>query len=74
MMFFLKIFSTKTHQVHYTAANFSNELVEAQEYKKSIKLKKQMMKSDLLTIDEMSYLTFNQHQSELLLKVVSDRS
>ena len=29
---------------------------------------------DLLIIDEMSYLTFNRHQSELLFKVIADRS
>ncbi len=58
----------------YTAANLSNELVEAQEYKKLIKLEKQLMKADLLIIDEMSYLTFNRHQSELLFKVISDRA
>ena len=58
----------------YTAANLSNELVEAQEYKKLIKFEKQLMKADLLIIDEMSYLTFNRHQSELLFKVVSDRA
>lgn len=48
--------------------------MEAQEYKKLLKLEKQLMKSDLLIIDEMSYLTFNRHQSELLFKVVSDRA
>lgn len=58
----------------YTAANLSNELVEAQEYKRLMKLEKQLMKADLLIIDEMSYLTFNRHQSELLFKVVSDRA
>ena len=58
----------------YTAANLSNLLVEAQEYKKLMKLEKQLMKADLLIIDEMSYLTFNRHQSELLFKVVSDRA
>lgn len=58
----------------YTAANLSNELVEAQEYKKLIKLEKQLANVDLLIIDELSYLTFNRHQSELLFKVVSDRA
>lgn len=58
----------------YTAANLSNQLVEAQEYKRLMKLEKQLMKADLLIIDEMSYLTFNRHQSELLFKVVSDRA
>ena len=28
----------------------------------------------MLIIDEMSYLTFNRHQSELLFKVIADRS
>jgi DNA replication protein DnaC len=58
----------------YTAANLSNQLVEAQEYKKLMKLEKQLTRADLLIIDEMSYLTFNRHQSELLFKVVSDRA
>jgi len=58
----------------YTAANLSNELIEAMEYKRLLKLEKQLAKVDLLIIDEMSYLTFNRHQSELLFKVVADRA
>ena len=58
----------------YTAANLSNELIEAQEYKKLIKIEKQLSKTDLLIIDELSYLTFNRHQSELLFKVIADRA
>ncbi|WP_353892770.1 IS21-like element helper ATPase IstB [Proteinivorax hydrogeniformans] len=58
----------------YTAANLSNELIEATEYKRLLKLEKQLSKTDLLIIDEMSYLTFNRHQSELLFKVVADRA
>ena len=58
----------------YTAANLSNELIEAQEYKKLLRLEKQVAKADLLIIDELSYLTFNRHQSELLFKVIADRS
>lgn len=58
----------------YTAANLSNELIEAQEYKKLIKIEKQLSKIDLLIIDELSYLTFNRHQSELLFKVIADRA
>jgi DNA replication protein DnaC len=50
----------------YTAANLANELIEAQEYKKLIRLEKQISKAELLIIDELSYLTFNRHQSELL--------
>jgi len=58
----------------YTAANLSNELIEAQEYKKLMKIEKQLSKTDLLLIDELSYLTFNRHQSELLFKVIADRA
>lgn len=39
-----------------------------------LKLEKQIANCDLLIIDEMSCLTFNRHQSELLLKVIADRS
>lgn len=58
----------------YTAANLSNELIEAQEYKKLMRIEKQLSKTDLLIIDELSYLTFNRHQSELLFKVIADRA
>jgi len=58
----------------YTAANLSNELIEAQDNHKLIRLEKQIAKSDLLIIDELSYLTFNRHQSELLFKVIADRA
>lgn len=58
----------------YTAANLSNELIEAMEYKRILKLERQLQKIDLLIIDELSYLTFNRHQSELLFKVIADRA
>jgi DNA replication protein DnaC len=58
----------------FTAANLSNQLIEAQEYKQLLKLEKQLSKADLLIIDELSYLTFNRHQSELLFKVIADRA
>lgn len=58
----------------YTAANLANELIEAQEYKKLIRLEKNLTQSELLIIDELSYLTFNRHQSELLFKVIADRA
>lgn len=35
----------------YTAANLSNELIEAMEYKRLLKLEKQLSKTDLLIID-----------------------
>ena len=58
----------------YTAANLSNELIEAQDNHKLVRLEKQISQADLLIIDEISYLTFNRHQSELLFKVVADRA
>lgn len=58
----------------YTAANLSNELIEARDNHKLVRLEKQISKADLLIIDELSYLTFNRHQSELLFKAVADRS
>ncbi len=58
----------------FTAANLSNELIEALDTHRLLKLEKQIASCDLLIIDEMSYLTFNRHQSELLFKVIADRS
>lgn len=58
----------------FTAANLSNELIEAQDNHKLIRLEKSISKADLLIIDELSYLTFNRHQSELLFKVIADRA
>lgn len=58
----------------YTAANLANTLIEAQDNRSLMKLEKQIDTADLLIIDELSYLTFNLHQSELLFKVISDRS
>ena len=58
----------------YTAANLSNELIEALDNHRLLKLERLIAGCDLLIIDEMSYLTFNRHQSELLFKVIADRS
>ncbi|WP_409966919.1 IS21-like element helper ATPase IstB [Bengtsoniella intestinalis] len=58
----------------YTAANLSNQLIEALDNHRLLRLEKQITKCDLLIIDELSYLTFNRHQSELLFKVIADRS
>ncbi|MGI6569581.1 MAG: ATP-binding protein [Caldicoprobacterales bacterium] len=58
----------------YTAVNLANELAEAIEFRRLSKLEKSLAKIDLLIIDELSYLTFNRHQSEMLFQVISDRS
>jgi len=57
-----------------TAANMTTELVEAQEYKRLAKLQRTLSKVDLLILDELSYLSFNRHQSELLFNVISERA
>ena len=38
------------------------------------KLEKSLSKIDLLIIDELSYLTFNRYQSEMLFQIISERS
>ena len=58
----------------FTAANLANSLIEAQDNRILTRLEKQLEKVDLLIIDELSYLTFNLHQSELLFKIISDRA
>ena len=38
------------------------------------KIERQMEKTDLLILDELSYMSFNKYESELLFKVISERS
>lgn len=56
------------------AAALSTELVEARDNYVLGKLEKRIRQADLLILDELSYISFNRHQSELLFKVVSERS
>lgn len=56
------------------AATLSTELCEARDHYRLGKLEKVLERTDLLILDELSYLSFNRHQSELLFKVISDRS
>ncbi len=58
----------------YTAMNLANELAEAVQFHRASKIEKSLSKVDLLIIDELSYLTFNRHQSEMLFQVISERS
>jgi len=58
----------------YTAVNLVNELAEAIQFHRVSRLEKNLAKVDLLIIDELSYLTFNRHQSEMLFQVISERS
>ena len=56
------------------AAALSTELCEARDRYALGKLERTLAKADLLILDELSYLSFNRHQSELLFKVISDRT
>lgn len=58
----------------YTAINLANELAEAVQFHRLSRLEKSLAKIDLLVIDELSYLTFNRHQSEMLFQVIAERS
>lgn len=58
----------------YTAVNLANELAEAIHFHRVSKMEQNLTKVDLLIIDELSYLTFNRHQSEMLFQVISERS
>ena len=58
----------------YSAINLASELAEAIQFHRLSKFEKGLAKIDLLIIDELSYLTFNRHQSEMLFQVISERS
>lgn len=58
----------------YTAVNLAAELAEAVQMNRLSKLEKSFSKIDLLIIDELSYLTFNRYQSEMLFQIISERS
>ena len=56
------------------AASLSTELSEAKDNYALGKLEKRIQKVDLLIIGEMGYVSFDRFQSELLFKVIADRS
>ena len=58
----------------YTAVNLASELAEAVQMKRLSRFEKALNKNELLIIDELSYLTFNRYQSEMLFQVISERS
>lgn len=58
----------------YTAAQLVEELSEARETKRLSRLQTQLLKLDVLILDELSYLTFSKAQAELLFHVLSDRN
>ena len=56
------------------AASLSTELSEAKDNYSLGKLEKRIQNVDLLIIDEMGYVSFDRFQSELLFKVIANRS
>lgn len=56
------------------ASTLSTELTEARDNYQLGKLERQLDRTDLLILDELSYLSFNKYESDLLFKVLSDRS
>ena len=70
----LKACTQGYHVLFRNAATLSTELCEAKDNYRLGELEKNLAKADLLILDELCYLSFNRHQSELLFKVISDRS
>ena len=70
----LKACSQGFNVLFKNAETLSTELWEARDNYRLGKLERTLAKADLLILDELSYLSFNRHQSELLFKVISDRS
>ena len=56
------------------ASTLSTELTEARDNYQLGKSERQLDRTDLLILDELSYLSFNKYESDLLFKVLSDRS
>ena len=56
------------------ASSLSTELMEARDSYVLGKLERRIQRADLLVLDEMGYVSFDRFQSELLFKVIADRS
>lgn len=70
----LKACSLGMNVLFKNAASLSTELAEVKDNYVLGKLEKRIQKADLLILDEMGYVSFDRYQSELLFKVVADRS
>lgn len=57
-----------------SATMLSTELAEARDSYQLRKLERQLAKTDLLILDELSYLKFNKYESDLLFRILSERS
>lgn len=70
----LKACSSGMSVLFKNAASLSTELAEARDNYSLGKLEKKIRSVDLLILDEMGYVSFDRYQSELLFKVIADRS
>lgn len=70
----LKACSLGMNVLFKNATTLSTELTEAKDSYLLDKLEKRIRQTDLLILDEMSYVSFDRFQSEMVFKVVSDRS
>jgi DNA replication protein DnaC len=70
----LKACSLGMNVLFKNAATLSTELTEAKDNYVLGKLEKRIRQADLLILDEMSYVSFDRFQSEMVFKAVSDRS
>ena len=65
----LKVCTLGYHVLFKNAAALPTEFCEARDNYHLGKLERTLAKADLLILDELSYLSFNRHQSELLFMV-----
>lgn len=70
----LKACSIGMRVLFKNAASLSTELMEARDNYALGKLEKRISKADLLILDEMGYVSFDRYQSELLFKIIAERS
>ena len=56
------------------AGTLATELTEARDAYQLGRIERPLEKTDLLILDELSYMSFNKYESELLFKVISERS
>ena len=70
----LKACSSGMSVLFKNASTLSTELAEAKNNYVLGRIEKKIQKADLLIIDEMGYVSFDRFQSELLFKVIADRS
>ncbi len=64
----------KGYRVRFTtAAALVNELLEARDDKRLLRLQKQLAKQDLLIVDELGYVPLSKTSAELLFEIFSQR-